>query len=317
VNVLAIGATGFIGSHVVRLLAEKGHNVAIVHRGTKSPVIPGVRHIHGNRDALVDLQQEFVRFKPDVALDVILHTERNAQELVTTFRGVATRVVILSSEDVYRNYDGLRGRSSAPPDRMPLREDAPLRERLFPHRGHAQPHEWAHDYEKILVERVVLADPELPGTVLRLPAVYGPGDRQRRVGQYLDRMSNESRISLTTEQSVWRWTRGYVENVAHAIALAVADNRSAGRVYNVGEPALTERQWIEAIGKASGWAGEVVVGEGGVAETPGESLDYRYELMVDTSRIREELGYSEPVSLEEALRRTVAWEATIQKTGWK
>lgn len=30
--------------------------------------------------------------------------------------------------------------------------------------------------------------------------------------------------------------------------------------------------------------------------------------MVDRTRIRQELGYSEPVSLEEALRRTIAWE---------
>jgi hypothetical protein len=30
--------------------------------------------------------------------------------------------------------------------------------------------------------------------------------------------------------------------------------------------------------------------------------------VVDTTRIREELGYTEPVSRDEALRRTVAWE---------
>ncbi len=30
--------------------------------------------------------------------------------------------------------------------------------------------------------------------------------------------------------------------------------------------------------------------------------------MADTSRLRSELGYTEPVSLDEALRRTVEWE---------
>ena len=36
-----------------------------------------------------------------------------------------------------------------------------------------------------------------------------------------------------------RISRGYVENVASAIALAIADNTAAGRIYNVGdEPVL-------------------------------------------------------------------------------
>jgi nucleoside-diphosphate-sugar epimerase len=34
------------------------------------------------------------------------------------------------------------------------------------------------DYEKILVEREVMGHPRLPGTILRLPTVYGPGDSQ-------------------------------------------------------------------------------------------------------------------------------------------
>jgi nucleoside-diphosphate-sugar epimerase len=37
-----------------------------------------------------------------------------------------------------------------------------------------------YNYEKILVERVVMNDAQTPGTVLRLPAVYGPGDKQHR-----------------------------------------------------------------------------------------------------------------------------------------
>lgn len=33
----------------------------------------------------------------------------------------------------------------------------------------------------------------------------------------------------------WDWTRGYVENIAAAIALVVTDERSTGCIYNVGE----------------------------------------------------------------------------------
>ena len=42
----------------------------------------------------------------------------------------------------------------------------------------------------------MLSDPELPGTVLRLPAVYGPEDRQHRTFEYLKRMDDGRRAIL-------------------------------------------------------------------------------------------------------------------------
>lgn len=100
--------------------------------------------------------------------------------------------------------------------------------------------------------------------------------------------------------------------MAAAIALAVGDERAASRVDSVGEePALAERQWAEEIGMAIGWRGEVM-------EVPAERLpehlrqpfDFRYELATDTTRIRTELAWDEPMSREEALRRTIQWERT-------
>jgi dTDP-D-glucose 4,6-dehydratase len=38
--------------------------------------------------------------------------------------------------------------------------------------------------------------------------------------------------------------------------------------------------------------------------------DFDHHLRANTSRIRNELGYSELVSLDEAMRETVAWERT-------
>ena len=38
------------------------------------------------------------------------------------------------------------------------------------------------------------------------------------------------------------------------------------------------------------------------------TTDPSYDLVVDTGRIRRELGYEEVVPLDEALRRTVTWE---------
>lgn len=311
-RVLAIGATGFIGPHVVRLLAKQGHNVSILHRGETSANLPQeVQHIFGDRDDLAGLKLELERFRPDVVLDLIPYTGAQAEKVVETFRGLARRVVAVSSADVYRNYDGLRGKSTVPPDRAPLSEDAPLRETRYPYRGNGLPFAWADDYDKIPAEAIVLGNPDLPGTVLRLPAVYGPGDKQHRLRPYLRPMDDgRPAILLSKEQAEWRWTRGYVENVAAAIALVVVDDRAADRIYNVGEePTPTEREWIDRIGEAAGWAGRVVVLPAKrLPEHLRHPFDFRYDLATNTRCIRDELGYVEPVPRQEALEQTIEWE---------
>jgi nucleoside-diphosphate-sugar epimerase len=101
-----------------------------------------------------------------------------------------------------------------------------------------------------------------------------------------------------------RASRGYVENVAAAVALAVVDERATGRIYNVAEPGgFSQRDWIARIGQVVGWNGRIVV-------NPNEGIEPEavQHWVVDTSRIREDLGYAEPISLEEALRRTIEWE---------
>ena len=66
---------------------------------------------------------------------------------------------------------------------------------------------------------------------------------------------------------------------------------------------------VEALGRVVGWTGEVV-------PLPAEQLpehlhapfDWHYELATDTRRLYDELGFQPPVTFEEALRRTAAWE---------
>ena len=310
-RVFGIGASGFIGRHVVSRLAEQGHDVAVLHRGKTSARLPnGVRGIPGNRDRLHDSRGDMEAFAPDVVFDAVLYTERQARDLVTACHGSTSQIVALSSADVYRNYDGLRGATTDPPDPVPLSEEAPLRRTRYPYRETDVEFEHAHDYEKILVEDVLLNDTDVTSTVLRLPAVYGPGDRQHRVRQYTAQMVDDRRdIVLEDAQADWRWTRGFVVNVAATIIAAITSGRSNRGVYNVGdEPTLTEREWVEAIGAAVGWKGSVVTVSRERILDNRESLDWRYPLWLDTTRIRRELGYVEQVSLEVALERSVEWE---------
>ncbi len=180
VRVLVLGGTNFVGPDVVRHLVADGHAVTVFHRGkTEADLPPGVTHLHGDRGDLATFSAEFTQAAPETVLDMRPLGEADARAVVDTFRGMAQRVVAISSQDVYRAYDRISRRDPGPPDPIPLMEESPLREKLFPYRGETaraedDPMRWADEYDKILVERVVLGDPDLAGTVLRLPAVYGP-----------------------------------------------------------------------------------------------------------------------------------------------
>jgi nucleoside-diphosphate-sugar epimerase len=310
-RILIIGGTRFIGPYVVRNLTDAGHDLTLFHRGeTKADLPAEVRQLYGDRRHLPSFAAEFKVAAPDVVLDMIPYTEEEARTLMHVFKGVARRMVAISSADVYRAYSRLLRLEPGEPDPIPLNEDALLRERLYPYRERADgPDDFKYHYDKILVERVVMSDASLPGTVLRLPVVYGPNDSQHRLFGYLKRMDDHRpRILLEEVQSCWRWTRGYVESVAAAIALAVTNERAANRIYNVGETdALTEADWVRSIGHAAGWNGKVVALSNDSLPTKVDN-DYRHHLATDTSRIRAELGYKERVSREEALRQTINWE---------
>ena len=311
-QVLIIGGTGFIGVFLVKGLIQLGHEVTLFHRGISGNDISNrVQSIHGDRNKLTEYQETLRKVQPDVVIDVVPYTEDQARSLVSVFKGFAGHIVAVSSCDVYRNYDGFRGKATQRPDPVPLTEESPLRTALYPYRGYDLPFDWAEDYEKILVERVYLEADNCPATVLRLPAVFGPGDKQHRVDVYLRQMDEgHPTILLSKKQADWQWTRGYVEDIASAIAALTTAVRPASNVYNVGyREAFTEKEWVEHIGRAAGWHGNVEVLRGDQRQDELTlPFDWGYHLAISTSRIRSELGYEESFSLEEALAKTVAWE---------
>ena len=317
-RVLILGGTGFIGPHIVRRLMAHGHQVTIFRRGSGLADLPdGAGVIVGDRNRLQASAKEFGDLRPDVVVDVIAFTEEQAKGLGRAFNGIAKRVVVLSSGDVYRANDLLFRRIPGPPDPTPLRESSPLRDRLYPYRGAGVPpvegFSW-DDYDKVLVERAVMGHDELPATVLRLPMVYGPGDRdgrKRRFWTYLKRMDDgRQAILMDIWTARWRAPWGYVEDVAEAVRLAVENPRAAGEVYNVAEAdGLDFEGWVQELARAAGWRGRIaVVDEPCPAPNLPRTMNLDQDLEMATAKIRRDLGYRETISRRTALERNVAWD---------
>lgn len=276
-QVLVIGGTRFIGAHAVRLLHDAGAHVTVFHRGTsRNPVLPGdIEHVldAGAAYPVTAFPAPLLR-DWDVVVHMVAMGEADAKAAVAAFEGRAGRLVLVSSCDVYRAYGRLTKTEPGPPDPVPLTEDAPLRGVLYPYRGmEAELGAFARDYDKVLAEAAVRNAAAPDWTILRLPKVYGPEDN----------------CDLATVRGFaavphWRWTHGHVGNVAAAIALAASHPRARNAIFNVGEahtPTMGER-----LARLSSRA----------ASPPAPPpFDFGQDLVLDTGRIREALGYDEIV----------------------
>lgn len=314
-RVLSIGGNGFIGRFATTLLLEAGHEVVVFHRGSTPLDSSRARELLGRHEDLPLFGAEIARLAPDVVIDFILGSGAHAATLIEALGGHAGRLVVLSSQDVYRATGVLHRLEPGEPDPVPLGEGAPLRTRLHPYpppvlealRGIF---DWVDaDYDKIPVERAVLEQTAIPAVVLRLPMVFGPGDPLHRLFPVIKRVDDGRRAILLDERmAAWRATRGYVENVAAAIARAATAPAARG-VYNVGETIASELAWTGRVAEATGFTGEIRVLRAAHApphlHPPGNTAQH---WVADTSRLERELAFAPPVSLDLALERTVAWE---------
>jgi nucleoside-diphosphate-sugar epimerase len=299
-RILFIGGTRFIGLSAVQHLSDAGHDVTVFHRGETKV----------DMNDLEDFTDQFKQLALDVIVHMVLIQESDGLRVMKVFKGIAKRIIGISSCDVYLAYGRINGTEPGDPLPVPINEDDPLREELYPYREmiNNDPEHRLYNYDKIPIEKAILSDPDMPGTVLRLPMVHGPRDYQRRLVGYLKRMDdNRPAILITKEFAAWRNTRGYIDDVGQAIALAATDDRAAGRIYNVAEQdGLTETEWIQAIADVVGWKGKIVPVD--ADKLPGSFSVHGQDLVMDTSRIRAELGYTETLSRAEGIRRTIEWD---------
>jgi len=315
-KILLIGGSGFIGKFAAQQLQQSGHQITIFHRG-KTSVPPGAEETLGDRQFLQDHQPEFRRQKFDVVIDFVLSSGRQSQQLMDTFRGIARRVVALSSMDVYRAWGVFYNTEQCGLQELPLTEDSALRTSTITYPPEVLKraqiiYGWMDaEYDKIPVEQAILGDPKLPGTILRLPMIYGPGDPLHRFHPILKRIDDgRKQIIFADDVAPLRTPRGYVQDVAAAIALVATSPQSAGRIYNVCEAeSFGELDWTRKIAAAIHWQGNFFVLPHD--RTPKHLLwpgNTAQHIVASSDRIRKELGYCELLPREEAIRRTIEWE---------
>jgi nucleoside-diphosphate-sugar epimerase len=316
-KILLVGGSGFIGQFAAQQLQLSGHHVTVFHRG-KTSAPQDTEEILGNRQFLQDHQPEFRRQKFDVVIDFVLSSGRQAQQLMDTFRSIAGRVVGLSSMDVYRAWGVFYNLEPGGLQELPLTEGSALRtsRNTYPpevlKKARETIYPWLDDeYDKIPVEQAVLGDTKLPGTILRLPMIYGPGDPAHRFHPILKRIDDgRKQIIFADDVAPLRTPRGYVEDIAAAVALAAISPQAAGRVYNICETeSFGELDWARKIAAATGWSGEFVVLPHD--HTPKHLLwpgNTAQHVVASSERIRKELGCRELLPREEAIRRTIEWE---------
>jgi len=300
---LVIGSPRFLAPRIIAALLKEGHHVSFF--STWSPDYtppPQVDCIMGDINDLPFRKDEIKEILPDSVILVDAYTEAEAAAFIESVWGFTAAWTIISSANVYRAHGRLRFTEPGHPDRIPLSEEAALR---------GKPIKDDPLRDKRHVEKRIF-DSKRPATYLRIPSVYGPRDYKRRLYPIMRRMVDRRHtIVLGQAQAAWKWTHGYVDDIAHATLLAATQPSNRNRTYNVGEeevPTTLER--MESISGILNWHGQIeVVPDQELPEHLQIDADFRHHWVYDTELIRKELGYAEVTNYHEGLKNAVEWYA--------
>jgi nucleoside-diphosphate-sugar epimerase len=293
VRIVVLGGTRFVGRAIVAELEGSGHELLVVHRGVHEPETGSrSRHVHVERSELQTVTGELKNFAPDAVVDVSGMNGGDAEAALAALPS-GIRLVAISSCDVYRAFKSVHDGTVT--DAVPISEDAPLREERFFVAG---------DDENIELEERYL---ERGAVILRLAAVYGENDFQRRHDFVLRRIV-AGRTRMPIGQGNFLFSRCYISDVGVAARIAL-ESAPEGEVYNVSESRTwTMRRLAQKIADAAGAQMEfVTVDDDRVPADLRITATIQQPLLVDSHKLRSSLGWIE-TDPEIALRRAVTWE---------
>jgi nucleoside-diphosphate-sugar epimerase len=295
---LVIGGTGPSGPFLVNGLRDRGFEVTILHRGTHEipEIPPDIEHIHTD---------PHFRETLDPALggrtfDVVIATYGRIRVIAEAFAGETPQFIGIGGVPAYRGFfDPSANFPTGLP--IPVPEDAQTVQSEAEHR---------FSYLIASTEQAILAA-HPRGTVYRYPYGYGPYQLLPREWCVIRRALDKRPFIILSEGGLGLMTHGYAGNLAHAVLLAVDQpDAAAGQIYNVGDDRqFSIRQIVEIIGDEMKHKFEVISLPFEVAyPARGVSLDITpHHKLLDLHKIKQQLGYSDLIPPEEALRRTARW----------
>lgn len=302
-RILLIGGNGFIGSHLLDLLREE-HELFIFSR--KESSLEGVKSYVGERKDLPQFRETFKNLELDLVIDFIAYFAQDAWDLIHTFRQTCPWLLLISSGDVYRSYEIFRNNQQSI-DPLPSPEYAPLRRALFPYRQVEENNHFFREYEKILVEQLLLGQQEFDLSIARLGAVYGENDTQKKLSEFIEPILKQATfIPLAYHHAKWKWSRIYVKNAAAALKTMIQKPILAkNEIFNLAEkPALSQLELALKLKELTRWKGKIQLDE----EAELESYNFQQDIILNSQKIRHMLGFKDPFSLEEGLKRTIEFQ---------
>jgi nucleoside-diphosphate-sugar epimerase len=316
-RLLIVGAGGFIGLPLAQHLTSAGHEVIGLSRTAPTTFAGLLHHVRADREDAQAVVAAVKSRQIESIVDLLALTVATTRRLLDALEGHIARYVLISSGDVYRNYGGLLRKEATQPILDAMGEEAPLRTSRYPYRetkprANNDPDRWLDDYDKIPIEADAVARHGIDWTILRLPMVFGPGDRQRRFGWLIRPLAaGAEHIAMPRQWAQWRTSYGHVEDVAAGIALAATHEAASRRVFNLGmRQAPTHEEWVSHFAAVIGWRGQIRFDSDPMSpqSTQIKALDLSFPLVLNTQRVRSELDFAEVVDEHTALARTIEHE---------
>ena len=295
---LVIGGTGPTGHFIVNGLLRRGYLVAMLHTGRHEldEIPPTVEHIHTDPFSENALRSAL----GSRTFDLTIAAYGRLRRIVEVMAGRTGRFISIGGTPAYRGY---MNPTVLRPQGMPVptAEDAPT----VPVEDE-DPKGW-----RVAQTEQAVFDRHPEATHFRYPFLYGPYQIAPREWCVVRRILDGRRSIILPEDGLSLCHSGYVENAAHAVLLAVdRPDAAKGRIYNCGdEHLLTLRQTVEVIAEALGYELEIVSmpWQFAVPARPMLAQPWTTHRVLDLTRIKTHLGYTDVVPPEQGLARTARW----------
>ncbi len=297
---LVIGGTGPSGPYIVNGLLARGYEVTILHGGQHEvEFMQPVEHIHTDPHFAETLAPALAARR----FDIVLATYGRMRIIAELLKGKTGRFIGAGGSSVYAQRSDPRWGPLGQPLQVP--EDSPrCDDPAGPKFNHLM---WVTEETVMKAHR----EGHYNATYFRYPLLYGPHAPANPEWGIVRRILDGRRQLVIAANGVQK-RRGYAQNVAHALLLAV-DNAvaSSGQFYNIrDEQQYTQRQYVDFIARHLRHEWDVVevppalaqrVYKGGTATLRDGVIEF------DISKIKTQLGYTGVVTPAQALAASVDW----------